>query len=181
MSPLLSPTDQDALLALARAAIAAHLAGEPPPRLPDGSAALAEPRGAFVTLHRGEELRGCIGHAVARLPLAAAVRQLAVSAATQDPRFPPLEAGELAELTIEVSALTALEPAVAERVEVGRHGLAIHHRGRAGLLLPQVATERGWDGETFLRATCRKAGLPDDAWRDPAARISWFTCEVFGE
>lgn len=181
MAPPLSSTDRAALLALARAAIAAHLAGEAAPRLPDGSAALAEPRGAFVTLHRGDELRGCIGHATARLPLAAAVRQLAVSAATQDPRFPPLEPGELEGLTIELSALTPLEPAVAEQIEVGRHGLAIEHRGRAGLLLPQVAAERGWDGETFLRATCRKAGLPDDAWRDPAARVSWFTCEVFGE
>ncbi len=179
-SPL-SWTDQRALLGLARQAIDAHLAGGAPPPLPEGGAALREVRGAFVTLRARGELRGCIGHTIGRLPLAAAVRTLAVSAACRDPRFPPLQREELAALAVEVSVLSPLGLADPARIEVGAHGLVIEHQGRSGLLLPQVAAERGWDAATFLRATCRKAGLPEEVWRDAGARLSWFTCQAFAE
>lgn len=146
-------------------------------------AALHRPAGAFVTLSTLEgDLRGCIGtiHAVA--PLVHAVASNAVNAAFRDPRFEPLRPDELARIHIEISVMS---PIVAvsdvEEIVVGRDGLIISQHGRAGLLLPQVAVEYGWDRETFLQQTCRKAGLPADAWREQTCRIERFAAEVFGE
>jgi uncharacterized protein len=176
---LLSPDDQRALFRLAREAIRCHLHDQPPPALPQGRPDLAAPRGAFVTLHRGDELRGCIGHSIARLPLAEAVRTLAVSAASHDHRFDPVRRDELPELHLEVSVLSPLARVRFEEVDPGRHGLMIRHGGRAGLLLPQVAQERGWDARTFVEHTCRKAGLAPDAWQRPDAELQAFTCDVY--
>jgi AmmeMemoRadiSam system protein A len=134
-----------------------------------------------VTIHRGGQLRGCIGHLEANRPLLQAVRECAVAACSADPRFPPVSAVELAGLEIEVSVLGLFEPvASADDIEVGRHGLLVEQNSQRGLLLPQVATEWQWDRETFLAHTCHKAGLPRDAWKQ-GAKLWRFEAEVFGE
>lgn len=175
---MLSPPAQQALFRLARDTVQARLTGAPPPPLPQ-EPGLEAPRGVFVTWRREGELRGCIGHATARLPLAEAVRELAPAAAFQDRRFEPIQAEELTALELELTVLTEPEPACVERVEVGVHGLLVRRGPRSGLLLPQVASEQGWDREAFLRATCRKAGLPPDAWSDPATTVLWFTGRAY--
>lgn len=173
----------DGLARLARAALAAALRGEPipAPTLPAGPVAR---RGAFVTLRKGGELRGCIGHLHFDRPVAEVVCEVAIAAALEDPRFPPVTVEELAEITVEVSVLTApqrLSPVDPAAVAVGRHGLILRHRGVAGLLLPQVAVEHGFDAVAFLEAVCHKAGLGAGAWRHPEAEVLVFEAEVVGE
>lgn len=144
---------------------------------------LPEASGAFVTIKRGGQLRGCIGTLQCRQSLAAEIERVAVSAAREDPRFSPLQASELHDVTIEVSVLGPLEPIDPQdpaSVEIGRHGLVVEQGHRRGLLLPQVATEWGWDRETFLSQTCVKAGLPPGAWRH-GATVYRFDAIVFGE
>ena len=137
--------------------------------------------GAFVTLHNGGKLRGCIGMVSPAEPLFETVQECAASAAAADPRFETVTLSELEQITIEISVLSPLEPVNdISRIEVGTHGLIISHHGRRGLLLPQVATEHQWDCEMFLEQTCRKAGLPLNAWRS-GAEIMVFTAFVFGE
>ena len=177
---MLTSTERAALLRLARDTIAAHLAGSAPPPPVD----LSDPgahSGAFVTLHAGGELRGCIGHPGSSKPLDDVVGVCAVAAATDDPRFPSLTAAELPDVEVEISVLTPIRPVddVGE-IEVGRDGLIVQDGFRRGLLLPQVATEHKWDRDTFLSHTCLKAGLRPDAWRT-GARISRFQAEVFSE
>ena len=109
------------------------------------------------------------------------VARMAVSAAVDDGRFEPVTAAELPELQIEISALGPLEPIHPDEVEIGRHGLLISHRGRRGVLLPQVPVEHDWDRETFLEHTCLKAGLAPGSWRDEGVELLGFTAEVFGE
>ncbi|HXD73570.1 MAG TPA: AmmeMemoRadiSam system protein A [Vicinamibacterales bacterium] len=165
------------LLKIARDAIAARIAGEAPPAIVAGS----RHAGAFVSIHRHGELRGCIGHIEADRPLAEVVAQCAVSAANFDPRFSAVTADELADAEIELSVLGPLEPiAGPEQIEIGRHGLLVARDARRGLLLPQVATEWKWDAVTFLGQTCRKAGLPITAWKEGAA-IWRFEADVFSE
>jgi AmmeMemoRadiSam system protein A len=145
------------------------------------SAILARPGGAFVTLHKRGDLRGCIGHIEATEPLGRVVVRCAVAACSRDPRFPPVAAGELDAIDVEISLLGPLEPiAGPQDIVVGRDGLVVEREGQRGLLLPQVATEWGWDAETFLAHTCRKAGLPRDAWKQ-RAQVWKFEAEVFGE
>lgn len=181
---MLSQEHRTELLRIARRAIAVSLDGG---RLTLDSAAVAEelrrPSGAFVTLHTaGGELRGCIGSIQPVAPLFQAVASNAVNAAFRDPRFHPLRADELSRVHIEISVMSPIVPVEnVDEIEVGRDGLIISRGSRAGLLLPQVATEYGWDRETFLCQTCRKAGLPDDAWSSPECRIERFSAEVFGE
>lgn len=177
----LSERTRRTLLGIARAAIEAALqdrAYVPGPAPADASQA----SGAFVSLHHRGDLRGCIGQIEARQPLVSAIAQCAVSAATRDPRFPPLSLNELnAGTEIEISVLTPMQPVTSpEEVEVGRDGLLIQQGPRSGLLLPQVATEWGWDRDTFLAQTCRKAGLPLDAWKH-GAEIFKFQAEIFSE
>jgi AmmeMemoRadiSam system protein A len=175
-----SEADRQALLDLARQAIAAHVAGTPSPAIPAGGAA-ARPGGAFVTLHKHGDLRGCIGHVEANQSLGVTVARCAIAACSADPRFPSVGARELDEIDLELSLLGPLEPVVApDEIEVGRHGLVIEKGWHRGLLLPQVATEWGWDREAFLAHTCQKAGLPPDAWRQ-GAKLWKFEAEVFGE
>lgn len=165
---------------IAREAIAARLAGKPLPPLPALTPALREKRGAFVTLHLDHQLRGCIGTIEPIRPLAEVVQEMAVAAAFQDPRFPPLSPRELERIEIEISVLTPLELVKdVNDIVVGKHGLLIERGFRRGLLLPQVATEYGWNRQTFLEHTCLKAGLPPTAWHDPETRIYRFEAEIF--
>ena len=149
---------------------------------PAGGGYLQKKCGAFVTLTIHGQLRGCIGYVIAERPLLETVREAARAAAFQDPRFAPLRRAELSELRLEISVLSEPRPVCSlEEIRVGDHGLIVRHGFRSGLLLPQVATEYGWDRETFLSHTCAKAGLPRDSWRDPDTEIELFEAEVFGE
>ena len=142
---------------------------------------LLERRGVFVTLHMHGELRGCIGVPEPVSPLFQAAQECALSAARSDPRFSPVTEVELPDVQIEISVLSPLE-AVEEidSIVIGVHGLLLNHLGRRGLLLPQVAMERGWDRKTFLEQLCRKAHLPATAWKE-GAKIQCFSAFVFGE
>lgn len=159
--------------------------GQRGPALP-GVPGAALRRGAFVTLLASETLRGCIGRVTADRLLGEVVRDMTVAAARDDPRFPPVAIDELAELRIAISVLGDLVRIAAPlvdpgRIVIGRDGLVVR-RGRAvGLLLPQVAVEYEWDAVAFLAATCRKAGLAADAWRDPATEVLAFAADVFAE
>ena len=173
--------DRRFLLELARATIQARLSDQPLPCPSPDSAVLLELRGAFVTLKIDEVLRGCIGHVVGVAPLWRAVRDNAVAAAFEDPRFPPLTLDELPHVRIEISVLTPLCTSAAEDVVVGYHGVLVERGASRGLLLPQVPVEFGWDRETFLDHTCRKAGLEPKCWRQADTTISTFSAEVFAE
>ena len=154
--------------------------GKAPPAL-DDDPALPVSRGAFVTLKEDGELRGCIGSFFADGPLSVTVRSMAVEAASRDSRFHPVRKDELDKIKVEISVLSSLtRPTSVNDIEVGRHGLYIVKGGSSGVLLPQVPVENGWDRKTFLEETCRKAGLPPDAWKE-GADIYVFTAEVFGE
>lgn len=179
MSGELPAPERSRLLTLARAALAGFLAGDEPPALPEGE----PPRAVFVTWRRtGDgELRGCIGNLHPIHPLSRAVALNSVAAATRDPRFEPVTAAELPELSVEISVLSAFEEVAPEQVEAGRHGLLIEARGKRGLLLPQVAREHGWNDRDLLEHTCLKAGLDLDDWRSRDAKLMAFTAEVFGE
>jgi AmmeMemoRadiSam system protein A len=170
------------LLLVARTAIQEVVHGRPLSPPEDLPGPLRAHRGAFVTLkHRGE-LRGCIGQVQAHGSVTGIVQQMAVAAALRDPRFPPVSPDELPEIQVEISILSPPRKAEdLQQIQVGLHGLIIHHPDGQGLLLPQVSAERGWDRETFLAHTCRKAGLPKDAWKRPETEISVFFAEVFGE
>ena len=184
MAPPLPPPVRRDLLVLARRAVEVYLSeGRRLVVGVDCPSIAPEPRGAFVTLKRpGGALRGCIGIILPSAPLDETVARMAVSAAVEDPRFPPVSLSELRSLSIEISALTVPQPVpTVEAIEVGRHGLIVSRGGRKGLLLPQVPLEWGWDRQTFLEQTCLKAGLPRGAWREPGTRIEWFEAEVWGE
>jgi AmmeMemoRadiSam system protein A len=177
----LSATDRAALLGLARGAILAHLGVAPAPPLP-ASGALAEPRGAFVTVHVAGELRGCIGTFGPQGSVAATVARMAVAAASEDPRFPPLRADEIGALGVAVSVLGAPRPIADPRtVEIGRQGLLVSRGLHRGTLLPKVAVEHGWGAEDFLKHTCLKAGLPPRAWEEPDVTVEVFDADEFGE
>jgi len=182
------------------AALERRLLPDTPPRLPG----LSEPRGVFTTLYLppnrpshvasdpdretqseapGEphrELRGCVGYATPVAPLYRAVAETARAAAFEDSRFLPVTREEAPNLEVSLSVLSLVFPIQPEAVVVGRHGLIVSQGTRRGLLLPQVPVEHEWDRETFLEQTCRKAGLPVDAWRK-AATIEAFTAEVFSD
>jgi MEMO1 family protein len=165
---------------IAKQSIEARLRGDKPPKLDNLKGTLKEPRGAFVTLKKRGELRGCIGHIVGSKPLAETVAEMAEAAAFLDRRFSPVTAAEFPDLEIEISALTPLERiSDVSVIRVGTHGIVLRQGSHSGLLLPQVATEYGWDRTTFLEQTCRKAGLPRDAWKDRDVEIYIFSAEVF--
>lgn len=177
---MFTEAQQRALVAIARAAVRAGVSGGAPDVPPPDDWPGAT--GAFVTLKKRGELRGCIGTLECRRSLAEEVARVAVSAALEDPRFSPVRAAELDELDVEVSVLGPLElvdPFDLAAIEIGRHGLVVEQGARRGLLLPQVATEWKMDRETFLAHTCAKAGLPADAWRQ-AAKVYRFAAVVFG-
>lgn len=144
---------------------------------------LKEICGAFVTLHKQGQLRGCIGNIVGTKPLWETVRDMAIQSATGDPRFPPVTMEEMKDIDIEISVLTPLKKVKsADEIVLGRDGVIVKKGIQQGVFLPQVATETGWDKETFLRHLCSgKAGLPLDAWKDPSTEIFVFQAQVFGE
>jgi uncharacterized protein len=144
------------------------------------TAHLAEPRGAFTTLHLAGALRGCIGYVLPSQSLYATVAETAKAAALDDPRFASVTPAEAPHLRIEISVLAVPQLIRPEDVVVGQHGLIVAQGNRRGLLLPQVPLEWGWDRETFLAQTCQKAGLPPDAW-ESGAQLQAFTAEVFAE
>ena len=179
---MLTDNDKATLLRIARESVASEVGG-----LPASSSAsirqLPDASGVFVTLKRRGELRGCIGTLECRAGLAQEVARTARESATQDPRFPPVSIEEIPDLTVEISVLGPLEavnPNADDAIVVGKHGLVVEQGVRRGLLLPQVATEWGWTAEQFLRQTCRKAGLPDDAPQH-GARVFRFEANVFGD
>ncbi len=181
MSDLLDDGQKKSLLAMAREAITAKLADRKAVKAATEDTLLRGKRGAFVTLNIHGRLRGCIGYPLPVKPLAETVAEMAVAAATQDYRFPPVEASELRDLTIEISVLT-LPRRVRDPhdIVVGKHGIIISKGTRRGLLLPQVPLEYGWDLETYLRHGCLKAGLPDNEWKK-GVEIEVFEAQVFGE
>jgi len=181
-SGLLDEGARGELLHLARHTLDEYLTYKRMPSYRPERAKLKSRQGAFVSLHRGSTLRGCIGQIVPDRELHRIVADCAVSAATEDTRFPPITAVELSSLTIEISVLTpprrVTDPS---EIEVGRHGIIVSRGYRRGLLLPQVATQYGWDREAFLSQTCRKAGLPESAWKEPDTVVESFEAQVFSE
>lgn len=181
---LIPPETRGRLLALARGAIRAYVLDH---LLPEESSSrqAGERRGAFVTLHLAGRLRGCMGRPDSPDSLETSVAVCAVLAASRDPRFPPVRPHEIDALEIEISVLMPPEivpvAEVFHRLHPGRHGAVVSLGAYRGLLLPQVAAEQGWGSQRFLEETCRKAGLPPSAWRDPGMRIELFTAEVFSE
>ncbi len=174
-----SAAERQLLLRLARDSIQSALEARELDLTPP-SPHLAEPRGAFTTLHLGEKLRGCIGYVSPTDSLYKTVADTARAAAFDDPRFEPVTLAEAPRLKIEISVLSPLQPIRPNEVVIGRHGLVVMQGNRRGLLLPQVAPEWNWDRETFLAQTCLKAGLPANAWQH-GAELQGFTAEVFGE
>jgi len=188
--------EKETLLAEARETIVAKLEKRDPQyklapalerAIQDGTSALSKPCGAFVTLHikdasGKQNLRGCIGRMAAVTPLQKTVRTMALEAAFGDPRFRPLSSGEYLQIVIEISALSPMELCPDPRsVKVGVHGLYLIHRGRSGVLLPQVPVEQGWDLDEYLDYICVKAGLPPHSYEAPGAELYTFTAVVFGE
>jgi uncharacterized protein len=177
----LTEADQQFLLQIARNAVTSYLAGRTPmlPEVPSG--VLTEPCGIFVSLHKGQELRGCIGNIYAASPLYRSAAECAIAAAVGDPRFMPLTPAELATVEFEISVLSLLERVLDVRnIVIGKHGLLISKNNARGLLLPQVAATFGWDRERFLQETCKKAGLKPDDWQHDAT-IQSFSALVFSE
>jgi len=171
------------LVEYARAVVEAVVTDESPPPAPD-LAVLSAERGTFVTLKTDGELRGCIGRPRPDQPLEAALKAAATEAATSDPRFPPVSPGELDSITVSVSVLTPPEPLPdvdPSDIVVGRDGLILTRERQSGLLLPQVAADRDWTAEQFLRETARKAGLPPDVWKQGQTTVKRFSAQVFTE
>lgn len=180
----ISDADGQQIVGFARATVEAALLGKPIPKL---SKALAEMAvyGLFVTLKRGETLRACLGRFGGTHPLGQLLPQISVDTTANDTRFPVISPDEVHALDVEVSIMYApvvlqeTGKARAKAITIGRHGLVISHPEGRGLLLPQVATEQGWDVPTFLQGVCRKAGLPDDSWASEATELMTFQAQVF--
>jgi AmmeMemoRadiSam system protein A len=176
----LSAEEKAKLRELAFHAIRCRCLGEAMPDIAVDAQRLKEPGAAFVCIHKGKDLRGCIGMIEARAPLWETVKAMAVQAAFGDPRFCALAGHELDQIDIEISVLTPMrrigDPS---EIEIGKHGLFIRRGARSGLLLPQVATEHNWDREQFLEWTCHKAGVPGKAWKDNDVELYVFSADVF--
>jgi AmmeMemoRadiSam system protein A len=177
----LAEREKQLLLQLARSALTQAVEGKTPLLECVFEENLHQPAGAFVTLHRRNRLRGCVGQLPGRDALAEVVAHCARSAALHDSRFYPVTSTELSEIEIEVSVLSALEDVKLAAIEAGKHGLVVSQGGQRGVLLPQVATQFNWGPQRFLEETCVKAGLDRDAWKDPATKVQAFTAEVFSE
>ncbi len=176
----LTEEEKKTLRQVAQSAIEGRLKGEKPSKVHLAGEQLRENRGAFVSLHKHGQLRGCVGSIQPNRPLYQVVEEMAMAAAFDDSRFSPISAAELKDLDLEISVLTPLQRVeeVGE-IEVGKHGLYIKKGFYGGLLLPQVATEYKWDRVKFLEETCRKAGLPKNAWREKGTEIYLFSADIF--
>jgi AmmeMemoRadiSam system protein A len=185
LSTMLTHELKRELLKIARRSISHAL--QDSPAYPDDTGGptpkeLMRPGGAFVTIRLNGELRGCIGYLESGSPIAEVVSEVAVKAAFEDPRFPPVRSEELEHATLEVSVLSPIRRIYSsDELRVGEHGVILELGFSKGVLLPQVATEYGWDGKQFLEAVCRKSGLHRLAWQEPDARLSVFSAEVFEE
>ena len=179
---MLTPEERSELLAVARAAVMAAAIGGQMPAPPSGGAFDSD-SGAFVTLKRrsGGGLRGCIGSFTAAGTLGRTVVRMAEAAAVSDPRFSPVRPEEVSGLRVEISVLSPMVRTPPGDVVPGVHGVYVRSGRSGGTLLPQVATEEGWDREQLLSHTCLKAGLPPDTWRKGSADIYTYTAEVFSE
>ena len=179
---VLSDDEKRELLRIARASLREFLrSGRTPPGKPH-RASLTANAGVFVSLHQGSELRGCVGNVEEDEPLYKAIQNMAVAAASRDPRFDPLTRDMLDEITIEVSVLGHRQPVENPgAIELGVHGVAVTSGPRRGLLLPQVATENNWDASTLVAHTCAKAGLDGEAWQNDGVRLEVFTAQVFDD
>lgn len=180
---MFNANSRELLLKIARSSIEGKLAKEEItiPKSADLEAVSGK-NGVFVTLHKKGSLRGCIGNFVSDKPLYRLVMEMALSAAFRDPRFPPLAQAELDKIDIEISVLSPLEPCKdIEEIMVGRHGIYLINGYNRGVLLPQVATDYGWDRNTFLDQTCVKAGMQPGCWKHPETEILVFSAEIFGE
>lgn len=180
MTEQFSAEEKKLLIEIARGAIVSNLTGEKLPQPETTPLSLLVKRGCFVTIKQNSALRGCIGSFVSDKPLHELVREMAVAAATLDPRFYPMKRDDLDDFELEISVLSPLRKIDSiEDIQVGLHGLYLEKNVSRGVLLPQVAMEYGWDREAFLRQTCLKAGLHEDDWRE-GANIYVFSAEVFG-
>jgi len=181
----MNETSRKALLKIARETVEAVIRGEPVPMYQVSNPDLLVQQGAFVTLKKHGQLRGCIGRFTSNEPLYRTVQQMAIASATEDMRFVfnRIQPEELPEIDVEVSVLSPMEKTDDPlSLELGKHGIYIKRGFQSGCFLPQVATETGWDKETFLSRCCGgKAGLPEEAWKDPETEVYLFTAEVFGE
>ena len=183
---LLTAEEGDLAVRLARGTIEHVVAKKQKPVL-KLTPVFQDKRGVFVTINQHGELRGCIGLPYPVMPLGEAIVHAAAAAAREDPRFPPVNKEELGEISLEVTILTvpvSLEADPSQRpknIEVGRHGLIVRGMGTSGLLLPQVATEYGWDATTFLEHTCIKAGLSEDCWKNGSVEFLTFEGQIFSE
>jgi len=177
------PDSQKRLLTLARQTLERFVRGEERDSVqPEDPYLLDDGCGVFVSLHKGQELRGCIGTCYPLSPLYQELIEMTEAAAAHDHRVAPVQPDELSHVTIELSILSPLE--VLEHpldVEIGKHGLYVSYQSSRGVLLPQVATEYGWDKQTFLEQTCLKAGLSTNAWQQPTTQVCAFTALVFKE
>ena len=178
----LNKDEKGKLLQIARASIIEAVTGKREEQPEVTEERLKENTGAFVTIKKHGQLRGCIGYIIAVKPLHETVKEVAKSAAINDHRFRPVSDEELKDIELEISALTPLKRITdVGEIEVGKHGIYMKRGFYSGILLPQVATEYGWDRQTFLEHTCMKAGLPKDAWKDESTEIYIYSAEVFNE
>jgi len=181
MDMALSHDERRELCEIARESIASKLFHREP-SLKSPSRGCLLPGGVFVSLHENGQLRGCIGRMQSGRPLCETVKEMALAAAFEDPRFVPLSKAEYSGIDIEITVLGPMNRIHGkDDFIIGVHGLYIVAKGRAGVLLPQVATEYGWDNEEFLSHVCLKAGLPMSAWRDPATELFAFEGLIFSE
>ena len=181
MGELLTAQERLELLKIARETITEYVTSGRRPHAESQLAGLSIHAGCFVTIKQGGDLRGCIGNFISDKPLFLLVQEMAVSAATGDPRFHPMAVADLQNFEVDISVLSPLVKAASpEEIQVGTHGIYIIKGPCRGVLLPQVATEYGWNREEFLRQTCRKAGLPENAWQGECD-IYIFSAQVFGE
>lgn len=181
MEPQLKANEKKLLLQIARDAIISYVTSGKTPDKDYETKALQTPVGCFVTIKKEGVLRGCIGNFISDKPLYKLVREMAVAAATKDPRFYPMKISDLREFSLEISVLSPLHKiASADDITIGTHGLYIEKNFSRGVLLPQVAVEHGWNKETFLAQTCVKAGLKPDDWKE-STEIFAFTAQVFSE
>ena len=180
---MLNETQRKRLLQIARESVTSYVRDGKRKKFTETDPLLNEDMGAFVTLHEAGELRGCIGNMMATGPLYQTVANMAIEAATGDPRFHTLSPGEIDKIEIEISVLTPLKRVSShEEIKIPGQGVLVRRGFESGVYLPQVATETGWSKEEFLTSLCgQKAGMDPNAWKDPRTELYTFTAEVFGE
>lgn len=181
MNNRLSAVEKEKLLAIARESIIGFVNNGQAPNFQVTEESLLAKQGCFVTIKKDGSLRGCLGQFTSDSPLHLLVKEMAIAAATRDPRFYPMRSEDLENFELEISVLSSLSKIESiDEIEIGKHGLYIEKNFYRGVLLPQVAVEYGWDRNTFLGQTCLKAGLSKDDWKDEAD-IYIFSAEIYGD